>query len=86
MKEELWVVIGYEGNLICIEEYEKAKSEYEREVATTQRELMGEELSEDDMGLKVVLAKVGQALEFKMDVDEDGSCYWQTVHINQNLD
>lgn len=73
-----WIVIDYEGSLVYVGDYEEAKIEYEKELDIALRDFDGEYFGEDDMGLKVILAKVDKALNLYMDKDEDDNDVWYT--------
>lgn len=76
-----WIVIDYEGSLVYTGNYEGAKVEYEKELALALRDFDGEYFGEEDMGLKVILAKVDKALNLYMGKDEDGNDVWYTEKI-----
>lgn len=76
-----WIVIDYEGELVCVGDYKEAKKEYEKELDIALRDFDGEYFGEDDMGLKVILAKVDKALNLYMDKDEDDNDVWYTEKL-----
>lgn len=79
--DSYWIVIDYEGDLAYVGDYKEAKKEYEKELDIALRDFDGEYFGEDDMGLKVILAKVDKALNLYMDKDEEDNDVWYTEKL-----
>lgn len=79
--DSTWIVLDYEGSLVYVGDYEEAKVQYEKELDIALRDFDGEYFGEDDMGLKVILAKVDKALNLFMDKDDEGNDMWNTENL-----
>lgn len=81
--KEIWIVIDFEGSLIFTGSYEEAKEIYDNEVMLTISDLTGYDagFSEDELGLRVILAKVDKALNFFFEEKCTGRTTWNFEDI-----
>lgn len=77
MYEGLYAVVGEDDGIFCVADYDDAKKEYDRVVEIYKRMYDGEAF-DDDMGYKVILAKLEESalMAWQNPKEHEGELVW----------